>query len=106
MATVYSSLTENDKPTAEQLAEIENAKKSPVKTTYDTPEMSKSQLFQIAEAAREYRAGQKKDVLSIRVSHETVEKAKSLGKGYTNILSSILEYVLNDEEILKKCLGL
>lgn len=106
MATVYTSLNENDKPGAEQIAEIENAKKYPVKTTYDAPKMTKSQLMQIAEAAREYRAEQKKDVLSLRVSHETVVKAKSLGKGYTSILSSILEYVLNDEEMLKKCLGL
>lgn len=79
--TVYSSLTETDKPTVEQLKEIENAKKHRVRTGKDAPKMDKAQLMKITEAAREYRAEQKKEVLSLRVSPQTVEKAKSLGKG-------------------------
>jgi hypothetical protein len=33
-----------------------------------------------------------------------MEKARALGKGYTSVLSRLLDAALNDEEMIKKCL--
>ena len=61
-------------------------------------------MEQFRRVAKEKREERQKQVLTLRVSAETMKKAKSLGKGYTGILSRILEYALNDPEIIRRCL--
>lgn len=46
----------------------------------------------------------RKQTVTIRLSPQALSKAKSLGKGYTSVLSRILEMALNDNEMIKKCL--
>ena len=46
----------------------------------------------------------RKKTVSIRLSSQALKKARSLGKGYTSILSRILEDALNDNETIKKYL--
>ena len=45
-----------------------------------------------------------KHVVSIRLSPETIKKARALGDGYTSILARMIEHSLNDPEMIKKCL--
>lgn len=59
---------------------------------------------ELARLAQERREERKKQVLTLRVSPETMAKAKSLGKGYTGILSRLLEEALNDPEMIRRCL--
>ena len=47
---------------------------------------------------------QTKQTVAIRLSPQALTKAKSLGKGYTTILSRILETALADNEIIKQYL--
>lgn len=46
----------------------------------------------------------RKMLVSIRLSPETFEKAKKLGRGYTGILSRLLDMALSNPDMVKKCL--
>ena len=90
--------------TEKQLMEIENAKRHDIVLDEDSPEITEEMMEQFRRVAKEKREERQKQVLTLRVSAETMKKAKSLGKGYTGILSRILEYALNDPEIIRRCL--
>ncbi|MGN0247611.1 MAG: BrnA antitoxin family protein [Lachnospiraceae bacterium] len=90
--------------TEKQLMEIENAKRHDIVFDEDSPEITEEMMEQFRRVAKEKREERHKQVLTLRVSAETMKKAKSLGKGYTGILSRILEYALNDPEIIRRCL--
>lgn len=66
--------------------------------------MTPEQLTQFRKAAEAKRQERQKQVVSLRVSNETMTKAKALGKGYSGVLSRMLDYCLNNPEIIKKCL--
>ena len=90
--------------TEKQLMEIKNAKRHDIVFDEDSPEITEEMMEQFRRVAKEKREERQKQVLTLRVSAETMKKAKSLGKGYTGILSRILEYALNDPEIIRRCL--
>lgn len=92
-----------NKPLSEEqkkmLRELENI---PVVPDEDCPELTDEQLAKFAAAARERnRKMQNKQTVAIRLSPQALQKAKSLGKGYTTILSRIVEAALADNEIIK-----
>ena len=87
--------------TEEELLEIEKAANSPIVHDEDSPEMTKEMLMQFKRMNKEERV---KQTVSLRLSPSTLKKAKSLGKGYTSVLSRLLDLAINDEEMLKKCL--
>lgn len=41
---------------------------------------------------------------NIKLSELGPEKAKALGSGYSGILARMIDFCLNDPEIIKKCL--
>lgn len=100
---VYSSLKSTDKPSKKQLEEINNAAKYPPNLE-DMPEIPDEVLKQIAADAKAFREKNNKEVVSLRLTKKTISKAKTLGKGYTSVLSRILDNVLSNEELLKLCL--
>ena len=90
--------------TEEQIKELETAEKTPIVYDWDCPKLSKKQLSQFRRVSEINHEKRKKVTLTLRLPKSTVEKAKSLGKGYTSVLSRILEAALNDNEILEKYL--
>lgn len=70
----------------------------------DLDTMSPEMYAQFARLSQEKRAERRKQVLSLRVSPQTMAKAKALGKGYTGILSRLLDLAIDDPEMVKKCL--
>ena len=62
------------------------------------------ELEEMRLAAIKKRAEQKKEVVAIRLSHSTVEKAKSYGKGYTGFLSRLIENAMNDKNLVSRSL--
>jgi len=66
--------------------------------------MTPEQYEEFAALAEQKREERKKQVLTLRVSPATMNKAKALGKGYTGILSRLLELALEDPEMVRKCL--
>lgn len=100
--TVYSELNPDDKLTEEQIAMLMEMEASPAVPDEDCPELTEEQIIQFAAAARERRQRlQNKQTVAIRLSPQALDKAKSLGKGYTAVLSRILEAALADNETLK-----
>ncbi|MBR1373959.1 BrnA antitoxin family protein [bacterium] len=87
--------------TPEQIEELEKAQQMPITFDDDCPELTPEQLKKFRRVSEIRQEERKKQVVTLRLSAKTLEKAKSLGKGYTSILSRILESVLNDNEMIE-----
>ena len=67
----------------------------------DIPPISKEELVK-AVKARNMRL--RKETVSLRLDQETIDIAKSFGKGYTTQMCQILQYVYRHPNLLAKCL--
>lgn len=65
--------------------------------------MTEEQIKELKSIAQQRREEAKKTIISLRLNNKTLEKARSLGKGYTGILSRLLDLAIEDPEMLKKC---
>ena len=92
------------KPTDEQKRRINEVAKFPIVYDDDCPELTDEQYLMFAQQARAQRAEKKEQVISLRLSPDTIKRAKLLGKGYTGILSRLLDLAINNPEMVKKCL--
>ena len=90
--------------TDEELAEIEALKSIEPEPDEDCPAQTEEQLKQFKRVADEYRNEKNKQCVTLRLSPATLAKARSLGKGYTSILSKIIENALNDPDSLRNSL--
>ena len=86
--------------TEEELREIEEAENRNPVFDDDSPEMNVTQLSQFR---RMYSMDRSKQTVSLRLSRNTYNKARTYGKGYTSFLSRLLDEAINDEELVKKC---
>jgi uncharacterized protein (DUF4415 family) len=101
---VKMTVCDGQKPTPEQIQEIENAKKIGANPDDDAPELTLEQYAEMAEIAKVQRAGRVKPVVAIRISPETLAKAKATGKGYTGFLSRLLDNAINDPVLVARSL--
>lgn len=92
------------KPTEAQIREIEMAASRPIVPDEDAPELTLEQYAEMAEIARNRRSQRVKPVIALRISPETLDKAKATGKGYTGFLSRLLDNAINDPQIVAKSL--
>lgn len=90
--------------TEAQKAMIENSIASEIVFDEDCPELTDEELSEFKRVSGLRRAQRRKQTVTVRLSPQALTKAKSLGKGYTSILSRILETALNDNDMIKKCL--
>lgn len=97
-------LNKESKPTAEQIKEIEQAAKRPILIDDDAPSYSVEEMARLEKLAKEKKEARQKELISLRVDHESVVIAKSFGKGYTNLFSKLIYIGLRDPEILKRAL--
>ena len=91
-------------PTEAQIREIETAAQMPVVLDEDTPELTLEQYAEMAAIDRSRRTQKVKPVIALRISPETLEKAKATGKGYTGFLSRLLDNAIKDPQIVSKSL--
>ena len=89
------------KPTKAQMEMLETASKAPITYDDDCPELTAEELSEFKRISELKRTSRKKQTVTLRLSPQSLEKAKSLGKGYTSVLSRILESALSSNEILK-----
>ena len=85
-------------------AELDEIKKAAAKEPFfddDSPEMPQDKLQQLQKM---YGKTRTKQTISLRLSPETLSKAKMYGKGYTSFLSRLLDEAINDEELIRKCI--
>ena len=92
----------NRKLTPEEIEMLKEAMKRPIEYDVDNPELTDEQLAQMRRAAEINREERRKQTVTLRLSPQALRKAKSLGKGYTSVLSRIQENALMDNEIIKK----
>ncbi len=104
MAIVKKIVRTGEKPTVKMLKEIEKAENSPVIFDDECPELTEDELAKMAEIARARRNAEKKIAVSVRLSPETLAKAKAIGRGYTGFLSRLIDNALNDSEMVEKSL--
>lgn len=92
-------ITQN--PTEEQIEMLHHAASIPLKYDEDCPELSDEELQDFKRISKEKQLERRKQTVTLRLSPQALNKAKSLGKGYTSVLSRILENVLTDNEQIK-----
>ncbi len=91
----------NTELSAEELRELEAAEKKQPVFDEDSPSMTMEQLMQFKRINRQNRT---KPTISLRISPATLQKAKSYGKGYTGLLSRLLDAAIDNEELVRKCI--
>ena len=104
MSTIHYTVKPGDKPSKEQIEEINEASKQPITFDEDSPHYTLEELREMAEYTRKMKAELKKPVVSLRITPDTLEKAKATGRGYTGFLSRLLDLAINDPEMVRKSL--
>ena len=87
--------------TEEERLELEAAAKMEPEFDDDSPLMMKEQLMQFKRINHNNRT---KPTISLRISPATLKKAKQYGKGYTGLLSRLLDAAIDDEELVRRCI--
>ena len=101
---VRKSIDVKKKPSEKQNKILQEMEKKPISYDEDCPELSDEELAQFRRISDIRNEERRKQTVSLRLSPQAMKKAKSLGKGYTSVLSRILEAALNDNEVIKKFL--
>ncbi len=104
MAIRKMTVKAGQKPTEGQRQRIREAMKRPIVYDDDSPELTEEQYKAFAVVAEEQRRARRKEIVAIRLSHDTLEKAKMLGRGYTGVLSRLLTMALDNPDMVRKCL--
>ena len=101
---VRTVIHSGQQPTEAQIREIESAASRPVIPDEDAPELTLEQYAEMAAIAKNRRSKKVKPVIALRISPETLDKAKATGKGYTGFLSRLLDNAINDPQLVSKSL--
>lgn len=88
--------------TDEQKHMLEKAESMPITFDEDCPELSDDELSKFKRISNIRKDERRKQTVTLRLSPKALRKARSLGKGYTAVLSRILENALNDNETIKR----
>ncbi len=91
----------NRKLTDEEKIMLEALKDRSIEFDEDCPELTDEQLKQFRRISEERQEERRKQSVTLRLSPQALRTAKSLGKGYTSVLSRILESALADSETIK-----
>lgn len=90
--------------TPEQIEMFERAAQMPIPEDSDMPELTDEELSHFKRVSKEHQFIRRKGTVTLRLSPAAIKRAKSLGKGYTSVLSRILEAALADPETIEKYL--
>lgn len=94
-----------DEPlTQEELEMLKRAEEMPITFDEDCPELTAEELAQFRRVSDIRREERKKQTVTLRLSPQAARTARSLGKGYTSVLSRILEAALSDSETIRRFL--
>ena len=76
----------------------------PITIDEDAPELTLEQYAEMAAMAKARRSKNVKPVVALRISPDTLDKAKATGKGYAGFLSRLLDNAINDLQMVAKSL--
>ncbi len=98
---IKTSIDQRGPITQEELEMLEKAKNLPIVFDEDSPELTEEELKGFHRVSEESRLERNKQTVTLRLSPQALRKARSLGKGYTSVLSRILEGALNDNDVIR-----
>ncbi len=101
---IRTTIHAGQQPTEAQIKEIELAASMPIVPDEDAPELTLDQYAEMAEIARKRRSKNVKPVIALRISPDTLDKAKATGRGYTGFLSRLLDNAINDPAMVSRSL--
>jgi len=90
--------------TDEQVKMLDDLETRRVEFDDDCRELTDEELAQFRRVADMRKEERRKQTVTIRLSSRALNKAKSLGKGYTSVLSRIIEEALDDNDFIRRCL--
>lgn len=102
MTTV--TIKAGQKPTEEQLKEVEAASRRPFQFDPDCPPSNAKALAEFAAMARELRRAKKrtKTPVTVRLDPESLETYKAFGHGYTTVMADVLAYAAKNPEVFSQ----
>ena len=89
---IRTTLEERGAITQEEIEMLDRASKMPLVFDEDSPELTEEELKGFRRVSAENRLERNKQTVTLRLSPQALRKARSLGKGYTSVLSRILEW--------------
>ena len=101
---VRKNIDINQKPTKEQAAMLKSAALLPIPSDAEYPEFTDKELAQFKSVSRANAEARHKQTVTLRLSPQATKNAKALGKGYTSVLSRILEQALSDPNTIRRYL--
>ncbi len=88
--------------TPSQVEMLHNLESRPVSPDEDCPELTMEQLAQFRRISAANREERCKQTVTLRLSPQALRRAKALGKGYTSVLSRILESALENPDVVRQ----
>ncbi|MBR2562427.1 MAG: BrnA antitoxin family protein [Eubacterium sp.] len=104
MAIKKFTLDDNEKLTEKQLQMMQEAAARQAVFDEDSPELTDEQLASFRRVHEHNQKERRRQNVTLRLKPQSVRKAKALGKGYSGILSRIVENILDDPAVLQKYL--
>ena len=98
---IRTTLEERGSITPEEIEMLTRASSLPIVFDEDSPELTEEDLKGFSRMSGHIRHEQNKNTVTLRLSPQALRKAKSLGKGYTSVLSRILEGALSDNDVIR-----
>ena len=100
MGIIKSTVKVGEKPPKEVIRRLKQIARQPIHYTEDSPPSSPEALKEFAQLAAERNLRKKKQSITIRVTSDVLESYKTMGKGYTAIMSDVLQYAINNPAVI------
>jgi uncharacterized protein (DUF4415 family) len=100
MGITRSTVKVGQKPPKEVIKRIKEIAKKPIRYTEDSPPSTPEALKEFAHLAAERNRRKKKRSVTIRIAPDILDSYKTMGNGYTGIMSDVLKYAVNNPGIL------
>ncbi len=97
-------LKSDTKLTEEQERMLEEVDRRPIVFDEDCPEFTEEQLKKFSRVSDKKIDESQKQTVTLSISRQAFDTAKSFGTGYTAILSRILENALKDQSVIQRFL--
>ena len=101
---VKTTIEERGPLTKKEIEMLKRAGTLPVVFDEDSPKLSPEELKEFRQIKDQNKKYRNKQSITLRLSPQTIDAARALGKGYTSVLGRILESALANPEVLKNFL--
>jgi uncharacterized protein (DUF4415 family) len=100
MGIIRSKVKVGEKPPKEVVKRLKAAARKPINYTEDAPRSSPEALKEFAQLAAERNRRKKKQTITIRIAPDVLESYKTMGNGYTGIMSDVLQYAVKNPSVI------